>query len=417
MQELANTLVDNMAQCWACPVFDTLFAIISKTAAAAYERLTLFSVIIFCVLMAFYIANVVWQNIKNGGQDSMFQKNLKPVIIKSLIALSLLSAGLLVPRFISKITFEPAAYVTLEYAKTMLPPDYVIPESTDLIPLDDSGFFNPQLRDTIIKLLGTSVANFQVFIKVGIGIMDAAFSLKALLGIGNLIRHILVFYIGLFLTYYFVKFFVRYSFCFMDVIVAMAMFAFFFPFSVVFFIFKDAKDIPGWMKNMGSDLGIGQSKKLINAIISMAATILTYTIVIMIIRGFLVSNGVDSDSIQNSAEALFDFDLDNSSAMETTFAGAIVLVYVINYITNQVPEVTKKIFDAFGIKQEDSLSKEMGDNVWTLTTIAANKMKELAKTIINPDSVKKETYDGAKSDDKKTDTKDNSKEEKKEDKK
>lgn len=386
MQELANTLIDSGVQCWTCPVFDNLFAIISNTAAAAYQRLCLFSVVIFCVLFAFYVLNVVWNNIKNGGKESLFDKAVRPILIKSLIALSLLSLGLVVPRFISMITFEPVAVMTLQYSKAMLPADYVIPTYENAIQLGDSGFFNPALRDTIIKILETSVANFQVYIKVGIAIIDAAFSLNALLGIGALIKHIIVCFIGVFLTYNFAKLFIKYSFCFMDVIFAMAMFAFFFPLSVVLFIFKGAKDIPAWMKSLGSDLGGGQIKKLINAIVSVASTILTYTVIILIIRGFLNANGVDADSIKNSAESLFDFDLEDSSAMQITFAGAIVLVYVINYIAGQIPKVTEKILSVFNVKQENALSKEMGENTFQLTQIIANKAKELAKTVINPES-------------------------------
>ncbi len=389
MQELANTLIDNAAQCWTCPIFDGLFAVISNTAAAAYERLTIISVIVFSVLLAFYILNAVWQNIKDGGTDPLYQKTVKPVLIKSLIALSLLSVGLILPRLISTIVFEPAAEITYQFSKTMLPADYIVPPYTDAIPLDGSGFFNPQLRDTILKILETSVSNFQVYIKIGIGIMDAAFSLKKLLGIGALIKHIIVFFIGLFLTYNFGKLFIKYSFCFMDIIVAMAMFAFFFPLSLIFFIFKDASKAPGWMKKLGGDFGSGQIKKLVNAIISVAATILTYTIIMLIIAGFLNGNGIDTNAIQNSSESLFDFDLDNSNIMEITVAGVIVLVYVINYIAGEIPNVTKKILDAFGVKQENVLSKEMGDNMWKLTTIVADNAKNLVKAVVNPESVNK----------------------------
>lgn len=388
MQGLANSLVDSAAQCWTCPIFDTLFAIISNTAAAAYQRLTFFSVIIFVVLLAFYILNAVWQNVKKGGEDPLFQKSVKPVLIKSLVALSLLSAGLLVPRVISTITFEPVAEITYQFSKTMLPPDYVVPEYTNAINLGDNGFFNSNLRDTIIKILETSVSSFQVYIKIGVGIMDEAFSLSALLGgIGVLVRHIIVFFIGLFLTYNFGKLFIKYSFCFMDIIVAMALFAFFFPLSLVFFIFKDASASPGWMKKLGGDLGSGQIKKLINAIVSVAATILTYTIIMVIIKGFLDGNGVDAATLGNSTKSLFEFDLDKSGVMEITVAGAIVLVYVINYIADEIPKVTSKIFEAFGVSQEDSLSKEMGENAWKLTEIAATQIKNLAKTVINPENV------------------------------
>jgi len=390
MQELANSLIDSGIQCWTCPVFDNLFAIISNTAAAAYQRLCLFSVVIFCVLFAFYALNIVWNNIKNGGKESLFDKAVRPILIKSLIALSLLSMGLVVPRFISMITFEPVAVMTLQYSKAMLPADYVIPAYENAIQLGNNGFFNPALRDTIIQILETSVANFQVYIKIGIAIIDAAFNREALLGIGPLIKHIIICFIGIFLTYNFAKLFIKYSFCFMDIIFAMAMFAFFFPLSVVLFIFNGAKDVPGWMKSLGSNLGGGQIKKLINAIVSVVSTILTYTIIILIIRGFLNSNGVDADSIRNSTEALLDFDLENSSAMQITFAGAIVLVYVINYIAGQVPKVTEKILSVFNVKQENGLSEEMGKNVLQLTQIMANKTKELAKTIINPESASKE---------------------------
>lgn len=390
MQELANSLIDSGIQCWTCPVFDSLFAIISNTAAAAYQRLCIFSVVIFCVLFAFYALNVVWNNIKNGGQDSLFEKNLRPVLVKSLVALTILSMGLIVPRFISMITFEPVAVMTLQYSRAMLPADYVIPAYENAIQLGNNGFFNPALRDTIIQIIETSVANFQIYIKTGIAIIDAAFSIKALFGIGSLIKHIIIFYIGIFLTYNFAKLFIKYSFCFMDIISAMAMFAFFFPLSIVLFIFRGANDTPGWMKSLGSNLGGGQIKKLINAIVSVASTILTYTVIMLIIRGFLDANGVDADSIRNSAESLFDFDLENSSAMQITFAGAIVLVYVINYIADQIPKVTEKILSVFNIKQENALSEEMGKNVLQLTQIVANKTKELAKTIINPESAGKE---------------------------
>ena len=388
MEVLGNSLIESGEQCWTCPIFDKLFVIVSNTAGAAYQDLTLFAVIIFSVLFAFYIVNAVWQNIKKGAEESLFQKTLKPIVIKSMLALSLLGAGLMVPRIISKITFEPAALITMEYSKTMLPSDYDIPEYTDAIQLEDNSFFNSDLRDTIIKILETSVSNFQVYIKIGIAIMDSAFTFNGPSDFGRLIRHIIILCLGAFLTYNFGKLFVKYSFCFMDVIIAMAMFAFFFPFSVVFFIFKDAQDLPGWMKNLGKDLGGGQIKKLINAIVSMAAAILTYTVIMLIIKGFLAENNIDSNSIQNTTEALLDFNLDNSSAMELTLTGVIVLVYVVNYIADKIPDVTKKIFEAFGVQQEDALSKEMGENMWTLTNLMTDKVKGFTKTVTNLESLK-----------------------------
>ena len=292
-------------------MFDSLFVIISNSAAAAYEQLSLIGLIIFAILFAFYGINALWKNIQGGMSDPFFQKSLRPVLIKSLLALSLLGMGLAVPKLISQVTFEPAAEMALQYTKSMIPSEVATPEKYEPIKLDDSGFFNPELRDTIVTLLESSITNFQVYVKIGFAVISEAFSIKALLGIGAFVRHLIVFFMGLFLTYKFAKLFIMYSFYFIDIIVAMAMFGFFFPLSIVLFIFRNASDLPEWMKGLGKNLGEQQIKKLINAIVSVAAAILTYTIIMLIIQGFLDSNGVDTESLINSSKYFFDFDLEN----------------------------------------------------------------------------------------------------------
>jgi hypothetical protein len=402
MQEFADSLIVSGTQCWTCPVFDKLFTIISNTAGAAYKKLAFFGVIIFCVMFAFYILNAVWENIKSGSSDSFFQKSVKPVVIKALVALTLLSAGLMVPRLISTVTFEPVAQITLAYSKSMLPEGYPVNDVYVSEEQDgDQAFFTPKLRSTLLQLIKTSITNFQVYIQLGVDIINSAFAIETLLGIGTIIKHMIVFFIGIFLTYNFAKLFIKYSFCFMDIIVAMAMFAFFFPLSIILFIFKDAQSAPGWMKKLGSELGGGQIKKLVNAIVSVGATILTYTIIMVIIGGFLNLQGTTTESFADDTIALFNFDLDHSTAMQITLAGAIVLVYIINYIEQQIPQITKKILSTFGLSQEDSLSKEMGENAWKLTTIVAEKTKNIAKTIINPESSGTTEGSEKKSEDKK----------------
>ncbi|MBO7644711.1 MAG: hypothetical protein J6S57_00190 [Alphaproteobacteria bacterium] len=388
MNEIGNFAIENLGKCWACPVFDNLFSIVSNAAASMYKQLANLGIIIFCILFAFYIINVVWENIKTDTPDLSFQKSVKPVVIKSLIALALLGMGLQIPRLISKITFEPVAMVTLEFSNSMihaLPSNSVV--STDYTPiqLNENGFFSPQLRDTILQLIQTSVTNFQGYIKLGINVIDSSFSISSLFWIGSLLKHMIVFFIGLILTYNFAKLFIKYSFCFLDIIIAMAMFAFFFPLSLIFFIFKGASSLPGWMGKLGGDLGSGQIKNLINAIVSVAATILTYTIIMMLISGYL--DGTDLNSFDSTSyESLFDFDLENSSAMQITFAGSIVLIYIIKYIADQIPEITKKILSVFNVSENDSLSKAAGDDALQLTKLIGNGVKNLATNIINPDA-------------------------------
>ena len=388
MQELTNTLIDSAVQCWACPIFDNLFAVVSNSAAAIYERLSVFCVIIFSILFAFYVLNAFWQNTKSGMSDPFFQKSLKPVLIKSLMVLSLFALGLNVPKFISKITFEPVASITLEFSKAMIPYNQHTTDNYQKLKINDNGFFAPELRDTIVQILQTSVANFQVYIKIGIGVISSVFSFPDRIDIGFIIKRILVLFVGLFLTYYFVRWFIKYSFCFMDIIIAMAMFAFFFPLSLVVFIFQGASDVPGWMKNLGKTLGGQQIKKLINAIVSVATTMLIYTIVILLIRGYIYGNNLDASSVQNSVESIMNFDIDNPNAIQITFFGSIVLVIILNYLIKQIPNITKEIMSRFGVSQENRESEEMGKNILALTDIVAGQAKQLVKNIVNPEEQK-----------------------------
>lgn len=394
---MANTLIDSAVQCWACPIFDNLFAVVSNSAAAVYERLSVFSVVIFSILFGFYILNAFWQNVKSGMSDPFFQKSLKPVLIKSLMILSLFALGLNVPRFISKITFEPVATITLQFSKIILPENNITTNDYQKLKLNDDGFFNPELRDTIVEILQTSVASFQIYIKMGIEIIGSVFTLPERIDIGVIVKHLLVFFVGLVLTYYFVRWFIKYSFCFVDIIVAMAMFAFFFPLSLVLFIFQGASDLPDWMKNLGKTFGGKQIKQLINAIVSVATTILMYTIIVLLIRGYIYGNNVDVDSMQNSVASIMNFDLDNPNSVQITFFGSIVLVVVLNYLIKQIPNITKEIMSVFGVSQENQKSEEMGKNVLALTDIVANQTKQLVKNIVNPAE--------QKTDDKQTDSK------------
>ena len=85
MNETTTSLLE--AQCWTCGVFDNLFVIISNTAAAVYDRLVFFGIVIFCAMLGFYIINAVWQNIKKAGEDPFLQKSIKPIVIKSMLVL------------------------------------------------------------------------------------------------------------------------------------------------------------------------------------------------------------------------------------------------------------------------------------------------------------------------------------------
>lgn len=406
MNSWLNSIVDGSVQCWGCPIFDRLFQVISTSAAAVYRQFSLFCILIFCIILSFYILYAVWKNIKGGVTDPMYQKYLKPVLINSLFIFSLLGLGVWLPKFITTITFEPVADMTLIYTQSLVNTNTeTVEKKIDYKPIqmDDTGFYRPQLRDKIILLMKTTITQFQGYIKLGIAIMDNAFSWNALLGIGSLIKHILMFAMGLYLVYGFFKIFIRFCFYFVDIIVAMTFFAFFFPLSLVMFVFKNS-EAPDWVKNYGSKLGTGQFKNVINAIISLAAAVLTYTVIMVIIAKFFSSPGTSTPELMHmiTSGSIFADALSDDNLATMTIAGCIVLIYVVDFLAAQVPQVTKMVMSTFDVEpvtdfsENKSLSDQFADDTIKAAGNVIKTATNIGKTVISG---------GEKKDDKKEEKK------------
>lgn len=386
MNNIVNPLIDASVQCWGCPIFDRLFQIVSNAAGIVYKQFAIFCAIIFCVLFAFFVINAVWQNIKGGVGDPWYQKSIKPLVINSLVALTFLSLGVYLPRFVTTVTFEPAANIALIYTQSMLQTDNEgVNERVTYQPeeMSDDGFYRPQLRDTIIMLMKTTITQFQSYMKLGIAVMDKAFSTSALLGIGALLKHIILFFIGLYLVYGFFKLFIRFCFYFADIIVALTFFAFFFPLSLILVAFKGG-GAPAWISSLGKTVGTNQFKKLINAIITLAAAVLTYTVIMVIIAKFFSAPGQSADEIMAmiTSGEVFAADLSSDNLVGLTLVGCIILVYVLNFIYAQIPKVTSMVLDTFGVSEEKQLSEQLANDAMKLTTNVINTAKEIGKTII-----------------------------------
>lgn len=387
MNEFMNNLVDNTVQCWGCPVFDRLFQIVSDATAAVYDQLVIFCMILFCVLFSFYVFHAVWKNMKEKTPDPWYQKSIKPVFINSIVALAFLSMGVALPRFITQITFEPVADITLIYTQSMLKTDpATVEEKVTYKPMDmaDDGFYRPQLRDKIILLMKTTITQFQSYMKLGIAVMDKAFSLEALLGIGNLIKHIILFFIGLYLFYEFFKLFIKFCFYFADIIVAMTFFAFFFPISLILVAFKGG-DAPAWITSLGKNVGTNQFKNLISSIIALASAVITYTVIMVIIAKFFSAPGQSSAEIMEliTTGQVFEGDLSGDNLAVMTLGGCIILVYVLNFIYSQIPQVTSMILDSFGVSAKNDLSEQLANDAMKLTTDVINTAKNIGKNILS----------------------------------
>lgn len=387
MTGVLNSLTENAVQCWSCPVFDRLFQVVSGAAAAVYDKFALFCAILFCVLFSFYVFNAVWQNIKGGMTDPFYQKTLKPVIINSIVMFAFLGMGVALPRFITTITFEPVANITLIYSQSLLRTDTEAVEEKvtyQPMPMRDDGFFRPQLRDTIFLIMKTTITQFQAYMKLGIAVMDHAFSWKALLGIGALIKHIIMFMIGLYLFYGFFKLFVRFCFYFADLIIAMTFFAFFFPLSMTLVVFKGA-GAPKWMEGLGKNIGTERFKELIGAIVGLGSAVITYTIIMVIIAKFFSANGASADELTTLILQgnVFEADLSDDNLEMLTLGSSIVLVYVLNFIYDQIPQVTTMILNSFNVSSENKLGNELANNAMKLTGLAVNQAKRIGSIIVN----------------------------------
>lgn len=394
MNELANSLIDNTVQCLGCPVFDRLFQIVSEAATVIYSKFIILCFILFSVLFAFYVLNAVWQNIKSKTPDPWFNKSVKKVIINSLVALTFLSLGVVLPRFVSTVTFEPVAEIALVYTQSMIQMD------TETInqkvtyqpePMSNTGMFSPELRDTIIMLMKTTITQFQSYMKLGLAIIDKSISWQAFTSIGNLIKHIIYLFIGIYLFYGFFKFFLRFCFYFADIIVAMAFFAFFFPISLIMMSFKGADNVPSWMSKLGSSFGAGQIKTLINAIITLVSAILTYTVIMVIIAKFFSEPGQSTQDLMQliTSGQIFADDLSMDTVENLTLISCVVLIYVLNFIYSQIPQVTSMVLSAFDVKTENSISEGLANDAEKLTTLVVNATKKLGSSIIGKDKEEK----------------------------
>lgn len=404
MNGILNNFVDNVAQCWGCEVFDNLFRVVSNAGAAVYNKIADICFILFAVLFVFFVIWAVWKHInpkKPETGDPFYMKSVVRVVINSLFALTLLGIGVGFPRFITRVTFEPVADVTLIYSQSML---QTTPKQVDERvhyqpkPMKDDGFFRPELRNTIISLMKTTVTMFQSYMKLGIAVMDGAFSWAHIHNVGDIFRHIIMFFVGLYLFYGFFKLFIRFCFYFVDVIVHMAMFAFLFPIGLMMMSFRGG-DMPDWMSSLGKGLGTDQLKKLISAIITLASAVITYMVILAIISRYFSDSGTDTNELMNAilSGKVFESDLSDENLASITLIGAIILVYVLNYIYKQIPNVSKMVLGTFGATDgENKLSEQMADDAEKLVGLVTSSIKSVGNTIINGGEKKDEKKDDGK---------------------
>ncbi len=396
METWLQSLVHDTVQCWGCPVFDRLFQVISSAAAAAYNKLALLALLIMALLIAFHVLRAVFDNfgmldIFKGGEakvkDYTFQTYFKPVLINGLVVVALLGLGAWLPRFVTSVTFEPITDIALVYTTSVLQTNQTeVSEKVTYVPkqMPDDGFYRPQLRDKIIQLMKTTITQFQNMMKLGIAVMDKAFSWSALLGVGILLKHIMMFIMGFYLVYGFFRIFIKFCFYFVDVILAMTFFAFFLPLSLVFMIFKNS-DTAGWIKNLGNAMSPSFYKNVITAIVSLGAAVITYSVIIVLIAKFFAVQSGDGAELarQILSGDIYSSSLSDDNLAMMTLSGCLVLMYIVTFISNKVPDITKEIMSAFGVSEEHKVGDEMGENAIKIMDEGVKTAKQVGKVVVD----------------------------------
>ena len=179
---------------------------------------------------------------------------------------------------------------------------------------------------------------------------------------------------------------------FADVIIAMAMFAFFFPISLMASAFQDIndKDIPswlGWIKNFGKGVGVEQIKNLIGAIITLGSAVITYTVILVIIARFFTDPNDGTNSFDTLLMAImngeiYSADLTVTGKYDITLTSVVVLVYVLTFIYGKIPQITDIILGMFDVKATDpKVGKDLSKSIMNATNSMFKGIKNGIKII------------------------------------
>ncbi len=374
-------------QCWGCPVFDLLFQIVSKTAAALYDKMAYLGLIIMAFGLAFYVLYIIIKNMKTVKDVGEYQKKLLPTLINAAVISALLGMGVAFPKLVTRATFEPITNVTIMYADAVL---QTTPEFVDArvkyepMPIDKNSehFYNPELRDGIIRLMKTSTTVFQSFIMFGFAAISSAFTWSDVINLPGLLEHTLIFLLGLIIIWFFFKLFIKFCWHFVDVIVALTMFAFFFPLMLVGYVFQNSES-SGVVKGLGSTTASFFSD-VINAITTLFAVMITYIVSMTIMAYFLSgsSNPAGNPMMQyilsgdySSAELAL-----RSPLATNALLGIITLAFVIEFIMREIPRVQSMITDAFSVKPSTTHGDNVNTNLEKLAGDITNTTKKFIKS-------------------------------------
>jgi hypothetical protein len=188
--------------------------------------------------------------------------------------------------------------------------------------------------------------------------------------------------LGLYIIYQFFKLFLGFCYKFIDVIVSLAMFAFFFPFMLVLSVVQRSSS-EDWVKSIGGGFSLKLVRNTFSSIVSLMGAVLVYTVIIV-----MVANFFSSDLFTNNEIARHVMDgtinakmLDDINTTNVTLIAFAIFAFVMDYLRKQIESVNKEIISSFGIDPSseiaDDIAKRMEDFMKNAENFVKNKAKSL----------------------------------------
>ncbi|MDR0319558.1 MAG: hypothetical protein LBH81_02350 [Rickettsiales bacterium] len=362
-------LTANLVQCWACPVFDNLFVAVGSAAENSYGQIARFALFLLTAFIAFYTVYIVMTKLSKGAEDPFYMKSMKPVLINSIIIVSLIGMGTFVPKTVARLTLEPVAAMTHAIASSVIPlPDRGISAAYEPKPMPDSSFYSPALKNRVLDIMQMTTTAFQGFILFGFAMISNSLNLTALLSVlsgdfGPALDTVFMFFLGVFVAWSFIKLFLKFLFYFIDVIVSLTLFAFLFPIMLMAFVMKNS-EAPGWVKSIGGMSG-NIFQTAVRSVITLASAMIVYVVILAMLSGFIdLSNpSFESPAVMHSA------------------AGIAVLVLIIGFLAAKIDDIAKELLAALGFEDDDKavVGLEAYKNFAALATNIKGKIQTLNK--------------------------------------
>ena len=112
---------------------------------------------------------------------------------------------------------------------------------------------------------------------------------------------------------------------------------------------------------------------------------ITYTVIMLIIANFFTATDADINDLMTAITSgtIFEFDLNTENLEAMTLMSCTVLMYVLNYIYSQVPQISKMILSAFNVEEKKGVGEKLGDDLIHLGGLALDKIVQTGKTIVS----------------------------------